>query len=450
MVEALALATILFCALALSAAPNVAAAKPKLPPTPTTVTAEVPTGGVLGKDVTIGGILKDRAGNRLTGQHLTLFLDGTQIQTAQTDAHGQVSFTVQGRRLDQARTYAVRVAFSLSHGYAASAANVTLTILAAAIQIQTVPPLAGIRFTLGSSSALTGPDGVAALPVPQTGSYELSADLNPDTSPGATVKASFIRWVDNVFTANRTIDVTGAATYSIGLSVAYRANIQYVDLNNQPVDPTLISTAQFSTGTGSNDVVLDSQTKVTDVWWLAATTIRAGAQLIPSPVTYRALSVKLHGGEVVNRGQQSWTPTENGTWTIQLLLYGMTVKTQDALLGGTVSGPLTLTYPDGETIRQQVGAGGEITFDNLPRGQYTLSLGNSALTPPTQVTLSRPQSATVRVITFVDIGLIVGLGLAALAGLVILGRWSMVVRRVRRKRRGAAVSAPADWSQPTA
>jgi hypothetical protein len=446
-VEALLLATLLFSTFAVALAPSVDAVA--APPIATVITAEVPTGSILGKNVVVGAILKDRAGNRLAGEHLALFIEGVQLQSQSTDAQGLASFAILGKRLDQARAYRLTVVFSGSHGFAASTVNVNLTILAAAIQIQTVPPLPGMRFTLGTISALTGPDGVAALPVPQAGSYSLAADLNPSTSADATVKAGFVRWLDNVFTANRTIDVTGPATYTIGLTVAYRANIRYVDLNNQPVDSSLVSQAQFSTGTGANDVVLNSQTKLTDVWWTAATTIRAGTLLLPSPITYRVLSVKMHGADVVNRGQQSWTPTQNGTWTVQVLLYGLTVQTQDALLGGAVSGKIQLTYPNGDITTKSVGGDGSVAFDSLPRGEYKLSLGSS-LTPPTQVTLSRPQSATLRVITYVDIGLVLGFGLAIVVMLVIIGRWSLVTRRIRRKRDNLAVSTPADLSRPTA
>jgi hypothetical protein len=446
-VQAFALAALLFASLGVAAAPSAYAVAP--PPIATAITAEVPTGSVLGKNVIVAAILRDRAGNRLAGEHLTLFIEGVLLQSQTTDAQGLASFTILGKRLDQATAYRLTVVFNGSHGYAQSTVNVTLTILAAAIQVQTVPPLAGLRFTLGTSSALTGPDGVAALPVPQAGAYELSADLNPNTSADQTVKASFVRWVDNVFTQNRTIDVTGPATYIIGLTVAYRATVKYVDLNNRPVDPALISQAEFSTGTGTNDVVLNSQTKFTDVWWIAATTIRAGQELLPSPVTYRAISVKMHGADVVNRGQQSWTPTENGTWTVQVLLYGLTVQTQDALLGGAVSGQIKLTYPNGDVATKSVGADGSVAFDNLPRGIYKLSLGSS-LTPPTQVALSRPQSATLRVISYVDVGLVLGFGLAIVVMLVVIGRWSLVTRRLRRKRQNLAVGSPADMSRPTA
>ena len=246
-----------------------------------------------------------------------------------------------------------------------------------------------------------------------------------------------MRWLDNVFTANRTIDVTGPASYVVGLKVAYRATIKFVDLEGNPVDPTLVDQAQFSTGTGTNDVVLNSQTGAKDVWWQASTAVRVSTFLKPSPTTYRALSAKIHGAEVVNRGQQAWTPTEGGVWTIELLLYGMTVQTRDAVFGTPVAGQLTLMYPDGAKIQQPVAEDGKVSFANLPRGQYQLQLTPSAFSPPSPVALSKVQDATLRIVTYQDIALAVGLMVVVLIVLAVIGRWAIITARIRRRRRAA-------------
>ena len=410
-----------------------------VPVAPTDVALQVPTGSILGNDVTVTATLRTRAGKVVGGQHLSLLLDGIQVRSDKADANGKLVFVIPARNLVEARAYNVVVTFGGAHGLAASSATATLTILAAAIQIHTVPALPNLRFTLGTETALTGADGVAALPVPKKGAYTLTADLNPDNSPTSTIKASFVRWIDNVYLANRTIDVTGPASYTMGLRVAYRASIKFVDLNNRPVDPTLVEQAQFSTGTGTDDIVLNSQTGANDVWWTSASAVRVSAQLSASAITYRVISVKIHGAEVVNRGQQAWTPTQNGVWTIQLLLYSMTVQTRDALLGTPVIGQLKLTYPDGVLVQQQVDSAGRITFTNLPRGQYQLSLGSVAYSPPTPVALSRAQETTLRVVSFLDVALVVGLIL--LVGFVVVGRWVVLSRRIRRRENHAAIRA---------
>jgi hypothetical protein len=413
---------------------------------PSYIRLSLPTSSVLGKDVTVVAVLRNGSGTPLAGQHLSLFLDNAQVRSDRTDARGTISFVIPAKKMTQARAYPIAVTYGGAHLYAASVARASITILAAAIQIQTVPPLSGLRFNLGSETALSGADGLAALPVPTFGSYQLTVDLNADTSATATIKASFVRWLDNVYSANRTIDVTGPATYTIGLRVAYRASIKYVDLENDPVDPSLVSQAQFSTGTGTDDVVLNSQIDAGSVWWTASSTVRSGTTLQPSAVTYRVISIKIHGAEVVNRGQQAWTPTQGGVWTVQVLLYPMTVQTRDAVFGMPVSGQLKLTYPDGVSITQPVDSTGRASFTDLPRGQYELSLHPAAVSPPTPVALSKPQDATLRVITYLDVAFGAGILILAILVLFMIGRGSILLRR--RRRQPVAESQPAADRQP--
>jgi hypothetical protein len=401
---------------------------------PTAMTIEVPSGSVIGSDVAVGVLLRTKGGIALS-EHVSLTLDGAAVRSDKTDTTGKVSLVIPAKDLPEARAYSVQVVFAGAHGLAPSTATATLTILSAAIQFDTVPPLPNIRFALGTETAITGPDGVAALPVPKAGTYQLTSDLNPDTSATATVKASFVRWLDNVYSANRTINVTGPATYTMGLRIAFRASIKYVDLDNKPIAPALIDQAQFSTGTGADDIVLNSQVSASQVWWAASSAVRYSTQLQASAITYRALSVKIHGADVVNRGQQAWTPTENGVWTIQLLLYSLTVQTRDALFGTPVSGTLSLSYPDGLTIEQPVGGDGRVSFANLPRGQYKLSLRPVAISAPTPVALSKGQESTLRVVTYQDVGVVVG-GLL-IFGVIVVGRWVILSRRIKRRSRRA-------------
>jgi hypothetical protein len=431
-------------AVGLAAAPAVCAASVRAPgwgagetgPTAATRVATsiallVPSDSVIGRDTTVTATLRDHSGKAVAGERVSVSLDGAQVRSGKTDAQGTALLVVPGKSLSEARDYKVVASFSGAHGLAPSSTFATLTILAAAIQIQTVPPVSNVRFSLGAETALTGPDGIAALPVPKTGLYELTADLNYDNSSTASVKAGFVRWLDDVYTCNRTIEVTGPATYSMGLRVAYRASVRYVDLNSQPVDPKLIDEAKFSADTGADDVFLNSEIGTDDVWWTAAYAVRYGTALTVSSVTYRAQSVKIHGAEVVNRAQQAWMPVENGVWTIQLLLYSMTVRTSDAIFGSPVAGRLTLTFPDGSTIETRVESDGRVTFANLPRGQYKLALSSVAVSPPMPVALSKDQEASLRVVTYFDVALVSGLILVI--GIAILGRWVVLSRRLKQR-----------------
>lgn len=403
----------------------------------TSLSLALPTGSALGQDVAVTAILNDGSGRPIAGQHLALMLDGVPLKSDSSNPNGQVAFSIPGKKLDQAGTYAVQATFPGSHGYAASAANATLTVEAAAIQIVTVPPLAGLGFSLGGSTAVTGPDGVAALPVPASGMYKLTADLNPDQAGTPSVRASFVRWADDVYTANRTIVVAGPATYVMGLRVAYSARVAFVDLAGRAVDPKLVGEADFRGADGAA-VALNPQTGATKVWLTANTAAAAPAgALTASAVNYRAVSVKIHGLEALDPGQAPWDPNTDGPWTIRLRLYDLSVRAQDAIVGTVGSGQLHLKWSDGTLVSKPVGADGTASFSGLPAGNYVLSLGS--LTVP--IALSGSQIETLRVVTPAEIAVAIGAGII-LVGLVALalGRWVWL----RRRQASAPTPAPAD------
>jgi hypothetical protein len=391
----------------------------------TSLSLAIPTGSPLGNDVAVTASLKDAAGHPMPGQHLALTLDGVQLKSDDSDPTGHVAFSIPGKKLNQAGGYAVQATFSGSHGYSASAANATLTIVAAAIQIRTVPAVAGLGFSLGGVTATTGPDGVAALPVPESGIYKLTSDLNPDATGAPTVRAGFVRWADEVYTASRTIVVDGPATYVMGLRVAYSASVRYLDMSGRPVDPAVVDEAHFRADDGT-DVALNTQTGTTKVWWTANTTAAVQSNgVTAAPIKYRAVSVKIHGLEALAPDQQEWTPSD-GDWTIRLQIYDLSVRVQDVVFGGPASGQVRLSWPDRTSVAEPVGADGRVTFSGLPAGNYLVSVAGVT----TRVSLPGSHVATLRVLSSTDVALEIAAGLAiGLLMLLTFVRWRSLRRR---------------------
>ena len=391
----------------------------------TSLSLAIPTGSPLGNDVAVTASLKDASGRPIAGQHLALMLDGVQLKSDDSDPTGHVAFSIPGKKLNQAGGYAVEATFSGSHGYSASAANATLTVVAAAIQIRTVPAVPGLGFSLGGATAITGPDGVAALPVPVSGTYKLTSDLNPDATGAPAVRAGFVRWADDVYTASRTIVVDGPATYVMGLRVAYSASVRYLDMAGRAVDPAVVDEAHFSADDGT-EVALNTQTGTTKVWWTANTTAPVQSNgVTAAPIKYRAVSVKIHGLEALAPDQQEWTPA-NGDWTIRLQIYDLSVRAQDAVFGGPASGQVRLSWPDRTSVTKTVGADGRVTFSGLPAGNYLVGLAGVT----TRVSLPGSQVATLRVLSSTDVALEIAAGLAV--GLLMLFtfvRWRSLRRR---------------------
>jgi hypothetical protein len=391
----------------------------------TSLSLAIPTGSPLGNDVAVTASLKDASGRPIAGQHLALMLDGVQLKSDDSDPTGHVAFSIPGKKLNQAGGYAVEATFSGSHGYSASAANATLTVVAAAIQIRTVPAVPGLGFSLGGATAITGPDGVAALPVPVSGTYKLTSDLNPDATGAPAVRAGFVRWADDVYTASRTIVVDGPATYVMGLRVAYSASVRYLDMAGRAVDPAAVDEAHFSADDGT-EVALNTQTGTTKVWWTANTTAPVQSNgVTAAPIKYRAVSVKIHGLEALAPDQQEWTPA-NGDWTIRLQIYDLSVRAQDSVFGGPASGQVRLSWPDRTSVTKTVGADGRVTFSGLPAGNYLVGLAGVT----TRVSLPGSQVATLRVLSSTDVALEIAAGLAV--GLLMLFtfvRWRSLRRR---------------------
>jgi hypothetical protein len=394
----------------------------------TSVSLSIPTGSPLGSDVTVTATIKDTSGRRLAGQRLAIWLEAAQLKTDVSNAAGQVAFLIPGRKLDQARAYAVEAVFSGSHGYLASSATSTLSVIMAAIEIRTVPPLPGVAFALGGFRAQTGPDGVAAMPVPVSGTYKLTADLNPSRADPTAARASFVRWADGVATPDRNIVVTGPATYEMGLRIADMARIRYVDSAGRTLDPALVQQARFAAADGT-ELSINSQNAAGEFWLTASTsTGTPGSGLIAAPVTYHAVSARVHGLEALDPGQQSWTPIHGGTWTVRLSVYDLTIRTLDAITGAGVSGQVRLVMPDGSSMAATAGAAGKVTFTGLPAGRYQVSL-NSAGSAMT-VSLPGPQDQTMRVVTAVDVVGLIGawFGFAALMFFTVLGRGRLPLR----------------------
>jgi hypothetical protein len=252
--------------------------------------------------------------------------------------------------------------------------------------------------------------------IDKVGAIPLEAHL--DLVPDQQTRVSFIRWGDQVYDAKRAITVRGDATFVLGLRTAYRASVRFVDQDGTALDPATISRARFTSSTGGELVL----TSFTDAWWEAGTAVSRTGGLQPSTTLWRLSEVEMAGTNVVNQGQQAFTPTINGTWTVNLLLFDLVVHTRDAITGSSLHGTAELVFPDSTSRTSPIGSDGSARFGGLPRGSYVVKLKTDGIAPTTPIALSRSQEATIRIISTFDIGLAVGLLLLSLLALLWIGR----------------------------
>ena len=442
-----------FLAAAIALAAVIGAPGTALGATSVSVTFRTIPTAAIGSEVFVTGTIRPAGGIVPTGLRVLLYVNGTYISSSHADAKGNLSFRIPSTATAKAGPLALRAQFDGTHDLSPARATGTLKVRPATVQITTVPAVKGIPISLGTATAITGADGTATLLASKTGPTLLAAHIEQLTDPA--IRVSFTRWGDSVYDEARTITIRGDAQLVIGLRTAYRAAVRFVDENNTAIDPTEITRARFTSSTGQELVL----TSFTDrAWWEAGSAVIRTGGLQASATLWRLAEVTMAGTNVVNQGQQAFTPTIDGSWTINLLLFDLTVRTNDALTGGAVGGTAELVYPDNSSKVIPLRSDGSAEFAGLPRGAYTVRLKIDGIAPPTPIALSRTQEATIRVISFLDLAAGGILVLVALGVLLWIGRrrhvgWLQTAtaapgRFVRRVRTNGA--APSRWPMPVA
>ena len=406
-----------FLAAAIALAAVIGAPGTALGATSVSVTFRTIPTAAIGSEVFVTGTIRPAGGIVPTGLRVLLYVNGTYISSSHADAKGNLSFRIPSTATAKAGPLALRAQFDGTHDLSPARATGTLKVRPATVRITTVPAVKGIPISLGTATAITGADGTATLLASKTGPTLLAAHIEQLTDPA--IRVSFTRWGDSVYDEARTITIRGDAQLVIGLRTAYRAAVQFVDENNTAIDPTEITRARFTSSTGQELVL----TSFTDrAWWEAGSAVIRTGGLQASATLWRLAEVTMAGTNVVNQGQQAFTPTIDGSWTINLLLFDLTVRTNDALTGGAVGGTAELVYPDNSSKVIPLRSDGSAEFAGLPRGAYTVRLKIDGIAPPTPIALSRTQEATIRVISFLDLAAGGILVLVALGVLLWIGR----------------------------
>ena len=380
------------------------------------VAFRAPPDATIGSEVMVAATVRRADHAAPTGVRVGLYANGKYLSSAHADSSGNLAFRVSGAATSTAGTLNLEARFDGARGLAPARASVKLKIRPAVVTIATVPVVSGIPISIGDATATTGPDGTATISVAKVGPVSLEAHL--DVVAADSVRVSFIRWGDQVYDLRRDITVRGDATFVLGLRTAYRAGVRFIDQSGTPVDPVNISRARFTSSTGGELVL----TSFDGAWWEAGTAVSRTGGLQPSSTLWRLSEVEMAGTNVVNQGQQAFNPSVNGTWTINLLLFDLAVRTDDALTGGSLPGTAQLVFPDSTSRDASIAADGTATFRGLPRGSYLVKLKTDGIAPPTPIALSRSQDVTIRVISYLDIGAAVGLALLVLVALLWIGR----------------------------
>ncbi len=312
-----------------------------------------------------------------------------------------------------------------------SSSGATLTIVPGTVQVQTVPPLSGVPFSLNGEIHMTDSNGVVAFRVDHVGGYQIQA-VSQVLETDSDVKVAFDRWDNSVTNPNRQFQYPAKKVLQAAFQLSYLVNLKYTDVANRAVDPARISLTRVR-GAGT----AYTMTQPGPVW-LPGNYIRqaVGGPLQNFPATYYLDAVNIGGSNVVDPGQQVYQAGPGSTWPIHLFLYSASFTAHDAIFRFPLGSGILLQYPDG--ARQVLSfdqSSGVIQIDALPRGSYHASVeGVQGLQPPTSFDLSQTQQLNLVVISRLDMAIMLGgPALVILFLLVMAMRSPFASLRLRRR-----------------
>jgi hypothetical protein len=299
------------------------------------------------------------------------------------------------------------------------------------LRITTVPALAGVRFLLSGKEFATDGDGVASITAPR-GRFRLT--VLPWRSVDGDRRARFARWLDDRFTATRSLALDRTTELTVGMSVSTHVDFRYVDLLGHRVGPAEISRVQLLSSLGSRTEFSGAST----AHWLASSRVaRRLTGLEQTKIRYAIEQVDVQGSNVVNQSQQRFLPADSTHPVVQLLFYSAHITVRDAFFGFPTGSAIRLQYPDGHWRRYAMGRGGELRLDSLPRGIYRIAVDASGLAPPRPLALSRNQEVDLQVISLLDLSLVALFAVALVFGLLFAGRPHLLLGLLLAVRRTA-------------
>jgi hypothetical protein len=274
---------------------------------------------------------------------------------------------------------------------------------ATALTVQTVPVLEGVRFMVGGRTFRTNAFGRALVKGPAP---RLADRIRiPDTEVTPGVRARFNRRKEGRYL----------------LDLLYPLRMSFRDPAGRPVNSSRVSSVTLRSSHGVRRTMNPGRPS-----WLQGVRVVTTRQGYKTKrVTWVVENAIIDGSNVVNRSQQRFD-ARNRHMRVELLLYTAHFSGRDALLKFPLGSQLRIEYPNGRVERHDLGDDAEVTLPSLPRGEYVVSVEGPGIRVEQPVALSREQTVDLEVLSYLDLGLSLGV-LASLAlGLVLLGRPHLV------------------------
>ena len=368
----------------------------------------------LGESFIVAGSIKDAYDRPIVGKSILFTIGDEYLGQARSDENGNF-----GRKINNdlnAGTYDLTATSNISSSLAASTSSVTLKVLPAEVQIQTVPAIAGVSFQMNGKTFVSDADGFASIKIDKIGQYRLNVLTDKYSNPSQRIE--FGRWLEESYEPFQDIQVPNDKVIQVGLNVYQLVGQSFVDLDGKPVDSGRITKFTIRSIQGDVFEFSDGQPR----WIPASRTARRVSGLEESKLLYSVIDVMVDGSNVVNKSQQRFYTHPGDNWEISLLFYTMRVDARDGLFGNKLGTSVNLEFPDG-SVKNYPLENGVAEINSLPRGIYTIEfVGIKGMSNRTPVALSRDQEVHSKVITYVDMVVVGLLGIFVALGMLLYGR----------------------------
>jgi hypothetical protein len=268
--------------------------------------------------------------------------------------------------------------------------------------IQTVPAAPGMRFALDGHRFEADRAGRATPPAAFRRAGASLRALDTEVAPG--VRARFDRWYSGRRIA--------------ALNLYHRVGISFVDLDANVVAPSAVTSVTLQGSDGSRHVLAGDRR----VWLQGNRVVPESQGRTSTRLYYSADTVLVAGSNVVHHGQQRFFPAASPKMQLRLLLFAVRVTVRDALLGFPIGSAVRLEYPNGREQREALGPSADLTVSSLPRGDYRVSVEALGMSSSRPIALSRDQEVDLRVISWLDIAVV----------LMVLGSLALALLFIRR------------------
>lgn len=318
-------------------------------------------------------------------------------------------------------------------------------VLTRNLTVRTVPPAPGVTFQFLDRTFATGADGIATLSITVDERNQLAHDraaalsvVSPTVRVDATHRATFAGWFGNGTYRWSPTDPVGAletATFSTDRLVTFR----FADQHGSPISTDRVQRFEIQSNTGAHESFAPGTGR-----WLKSTDVAVGsAGPVNHKLSYSIMDAQVQRTNLVNAGQQRFTPADRAAITVKLLFFHVTFHASDAIFGTPSRGRMVLTLPDGSTRSVEL-RNGRVTLVGLPRGLYQISIKGPGPASTRPVAISSSKVIQVDVVTWRDIA--TGLGILVTAAVsVLIAAFLLRRRHARRTRPNVTSQTP----QPT-